>query len=99
MTASVARQQDRLIVSGKLDFTTVIALWKRCLPLLDECKELHLDLSGVVSSSSAGIAWMLECIKYAKKTHKHITFSHVPSRILSIAAAAGLDGFVHFKNR
>lgn len=88
----IAIQQDRLIVSGDLDFSTVVIVWNQSLPLIQSLNELNFDLTEVSSSSSAGLALLIEWIKYAKRAKKPIQFTHIPEKLKSIISAAGIDG-------
>lgn len=88
---SIAIQQGRLIVSGDLDFSTVMILWNQSLPLIQSLNELNFDLTEVSSSSSAGLALLIEWMKYASLTKKTIQFTHIPEKLKSIISAAGID--------
>jgi phospholipid transport system transporter-binding protein len=91
MTASVTLEHNRLMVSGDLNFATVPELSTQSLPLLAQCSALQFDLSRVTSSNSAGLALLLEWLKYAKKTAKTISFAELPKTLMQIALAAGVD--------
>ena len=67
-TASINYENGRLIVSGDLDFSTVMNVWNQSIALMSVPTELQFDLSNVISSNSAGLALLVEWIKYAKKT-------------------------------
>jgi len=71
MTASVRLENNRLMVSGDLNFVTVPELSAQSLPLLMECNALQFDLSRVTSSNSAGLALLLEWLKHAKKRMRY----------------------------
>ncbi len=90
MDVSITNQNGRLIVSGDLNFLTVPILWEHSLPLLSALQELHFDLEKVTSSNSAGVALLIEWMKYAKSAKKKISFSHVPLQLTSIIQAAGV---------
>jgi len=97
--ATIKQQQDAIVVSGDLNFASVVALWNESLPLLaQQQRALHFDFSAVSSSNSAGLALMLEWFKYARQKNKSIRFQHVPQQLLSIMAVSGvrslLDGIV-----
>lgn len=88
---NIAIQQDRLIVSGDLDFASVMIVWTQSLPLMQSLSELNFDLTAVSSSDSAGLALLVEWIKYAKRSKKSIQFNHIPEKLKSIISAAGVD--------
>ena len=89
--SNIAIEKDRLIVSGDLDFSTVMLLWKQSLPLISSLKELNFDLAQVNTSNSAGLALLIEWIKYAMQTKKPIQFMQIPKQLKSIISAAGMD--------
>lgn len=89
--ASITLQNERLLVSGDINFETAVSLWSDSLPLLTQDK-LTFDFSGVSSSNSAGLALLLEWVKYAKQNNKVIQLENLPAQIVSIAGVAGVDG-------
>ncbi|MDR3477583.1 MAG: STAS domain-containing protein [Gammaproteobacteria bacterium] len=88
--ATIQYQDDSLVVTGELNFRTAVSLWQESLPLIKQYPDLHFDFSAVKSSNSAGLALILEWIKYAKLAKKSIRFSHIPTQLHSIIAVAGL---------
>jgi phospholipid transport system transporter-binding protein len=92
--AHIIADNGRLIVSGQLNFATIKKLWKASLPLLASQTELHFDLSKVLSSNSAGIALLIEWMKYAKQHQKTITFERIPAQLQSIAAVSGVTSIL-----
>jgi phospholipid transport system transporter-binding protein len=89
--SKIAIEKDRLMVSGDLDFSTVMLLWKQSLPLISSVKELNFDLAEVSNSNSAGLALLIEWLKYAKTAKKPIRFMQIPEQLKSIISAAGMD--------
>jgi len=89
-SAIILSQEGRLMVSGDLNFLTVPMLWKQSLPLLSASQELQFDLEKITSSNSAGLALLVEWMKYAEQSHKKIHFHHVPPQIDSLMKAMGL---------
>ncbi len=81
-------------VSGELDFSNVMSLYRKSLPQLEAREKLVFDFSQVKTSDSAGLALIIEWIKFAAVHNKSIQFNHVSSDMMSIAKAAGLDHFI-----
>jgi phospholipid transport system transporter-binding protein len=92
--ALIKFENDRLMVSGDLNFSNIMYLWKDSLPLLDRCSAWHFDLSQVGSSSSAGLALLFEWIRLSRKQNKKIHFNNIPQQLLSIAHVCSIDGFL-----
>lgn len=88
--ATIIEEGDCLVVSGNLNFATIMPLWNASLLLLIKKSSLRFDLSKIVSSNSAGLALLLEWLRYAKEKKKSITFLNIPSQLLSIANVAGV---------
>lgn len=88
--AAISFENDIISVEGDLNFTSVNHVWKNSLPLLDQCPRLVFDLSRVTSANSAGLALLLEWMRYAKSRNKAIQFDHLPDQLLSIAKVSGI---------
>ncbi len=92
--ASIVAVQDRLMVSGDLNFSTVPLLWQQSLPLLAVSPALYFDFTKITSSNSAGLALLIEWLKYAKKSQKNVKFNNMPAQLKSIIEAAGVHDFL-----
>lgn len=88
--ASIVLQEGRLYVTGDLDFGTVVNLYQQSEPLLQRCKEFQIDLSGVSSCNSAGLALLLEWIKYGRRQQREVHFHKIPASLLAVATVAGV---------
>ncbi len=93
-TATIVDEQSRLIVSGELNFETIVVLWKQSLSLLAKHPRIDIDLSKVTVSNSAGLALLLEWLKYGKRENKVVIFTAIPAQLRSIASVAGVDFMV-----
>jgi ABC-type transporter Mla MlaB component len=93
-SADISLQNNRLMVSGDLNFATVMNLLNQSLPLLSQCPRFDFDFSNVISANSAVFAIMLEWMKQAKRVQKTITFSYLPAQFSSIIKVLGLSEFV-----
>lgn len=93
MTAlSIERvESGRLKVSGPLDFDTAATALDRGLRLLAETNAWEIDLSGVDSSDSAGLAVLVEWLAYAQSTSKRLQFTGLPAQIRAVAAISEID--------
>ena|SRR5260221_8645088 len=93
--AITADEKGQLIVSGELNFATIVGLWSQSLPLFTNRSHIDIDLSQVTLSNSAGVALLIEWLKYAKQTNKAIMFHRIPAQLQSIAAVAGVALALH----
>ena len=90
--AAIRRGADnRLVVEGELDFTTVVALLGDAQPLFDAGSEVRIDLQGITRSDSAGLALLIEWMRTAQRLGKAIKFLNIPPQMLDIARVSSLD--------
>lgn len=99
MNAHAYCEDQQLFITGDLNFSTVTKLWKASLPLLATLHELKFNLSKVTSANSAGIALLIEWLKYAKREHKTISFANIPASMMSLAVMSGVDKIMNSMTR
>lgn len=90
-TAELNYHQDTLFLSGELDFSNAMSLYEKGASFINQLPELQIDFSGLTSCNSAVLALMIEWIKFAKSLNKSMHFSHLSTKLISIAAVAGMD--------
>jgi phospholipid transport system transporter-binding protein len=78
-------------VAGELTFATANSLLTSAPAQFDRLANLDIDLAGVTRSDSAGLALLIDWVRYAKVKNKQIVFHHMPTQLLAIAGASGLD--------
>jgi phospholipid transport system transporter-binding protein len=82
---------DILRVSGELTFSTVNNILKQSRTLFELIASLEIDLDDVTRSDSAGLALLVEWVRSANQANKKIVFHNIPTQMLAIATASGLD--------
>lgn len=82
-------------VSGDLDIWNVMSVYAKSIPDLQIPDRLEFDFSRLKSSDSAGLALMIEWVKFARRINKPVRFGHLSQDMLNIARAAGLDGLIN----
>lgn len=92
MTLTVENQS--LMISGELNFSTAVSLWKESIALFHSSEINQIDFSKVNLTNSVGLALLLGWSRYAKKHGKKLLFSHLPPQLLSIAKVAGVEKFI-----
>lgn len=92
--ADIIFQNNKFLVSGELDCANVMSVYKKSLPQLENCRALEFDFSQLKSSNSAGLALIIEWIKFARQRNKSIQFNHLSTDLMSIAKAAGIDRLI-----
>lgn len=78
-------------VGGELSFATVNDVLLQTNTIFDAASELNIDLTSVTRSDSAGVALLIDWIRTANKASKKIVFHNIPTQMLAIASASGLD--------
>lgn len=90
--AAIRRAGDgRLAVEGELSFTTVTRLVGEARRLFEQAEEIHIDLQAITRADSAGLALLVECMRYAQRLGKPIQFLNIPPQMLAIARVSSLD--------
>jgi phospholipid transport system transporter-binding protein len=92
---NLSRCEDgHFILKGVLDFQTVPVIRQHGLSLFSEAPSLVLDLQGVSRSDSAGLALLIEWMRFARSQNKPISYINIPPQMLAIAHASGLDSIL-----
>ncbi|MGJ0483072.1 MAG: STAS domain-containing protein [Methylomicrobium sp.] len=84
------------LVDGDLTFATINKRTVKSLNFLTTQKEITIDLGQVRNTDSAGLALMIEWIKYCRAKRALLRFSNVPKQLLSLARLSGFDKDAHF---
>lgn len=93
--ATLQAENGRLMLSGDLNFASVVTIWHESLPFLKSNEKIIIDFSRVTTANSAGLALMVEWIKWAaKQGRSSISFVAIPEQILSIAKVSGLEAIL-----
>lgn len=86
----------RFLIEGDLTFSTIDKNTVKSFAFLNGAKEIVLDLSGVVSTDSAGLALMIEWIKYTRSKRVQLSFKNIPEQLLTLAKLSGFDKTNYF---
>ena len=89
--AAVRQADERLVIEGELDFTTVVRLREAVQPLFGSGNDVRIDLQGITRSDSAGLALLVEWMRAAQRLGKPIQFLNIPAQMLAIARVSSLD--------
>lgn len=92
--ADIMLRDNQFYLIGDLDFSNVMSVFQKSLALFENHSALVLNFSELTSSNSAGLALLMEWAQYARKQDKTLEYRHFPSRLQSIAEAAGVDSFL-----
>lgn len=79
-------------VSGELTFTTVTTLNGQAEKLFaGQSGDFTVDLGGVTRADSAGLALLIEWLRWARQRQVAVRFRHMPAQMRTIAAVSDLD--------
>lgn len=90
----IAAEVGRLRVEGVLDFSSVTALAAQAESLFPATGRLRIDLSGVESANSAGLALLLEWLDLAQSRRLRLEYLNVPDSLKRIAAFSNLGSLL-----
>jgi len=88
------REDGCFLLAGTLTFKTVPVIWKQGLDLFSEAPSLLLDLSQVKRSDSAGVALLVDWMRFARRHNKPISYINMPNQMLAIVRASSLDAIL-----
>lgn len=85
-----ARDPNAWFINGQLTTMALSNRWRR----FDKCRPKKgawvIDCGGVSKMDSAGIAYILTCVKYAKKNRLGIKLHHMPEEVFQLMKAQGV---------
>jgi phospholipid transport system transporter-binding protein len=86
----------RFILTGVMNFDSVISLNRRANELFPEYKSISVDLSGVTYVNSAGLALLLEWKRKADLEHRTMEILGAPIKLLNIARVSEIENILSF---
>ena len=90
---SCSQEQSRVLISGDLNFSTVIELWAQ-LDKIVWMDTMSFDLSKVTQTNSAGLALLIGLLRVAQSKKTKITFLNVPDSLFQLAELSGVREFL-----
>ncbi len=84
------------VIDGDLTFATIDKQTLKSFSFLKAAKEITIDLGRVSSTDSAGLALMIEWIKYSRHNRTQLNFKNIPEQLLNLAKLSGFDQSSHF---
>jgi phospholipid transport system transporter-binding protein len=90
--SSLSRKNDnQFAVSGILGFDSVTTLMEQSKSLFADANNIDIDLSDVSHADSAGLALLLEWLRYGKQNSKAVRYQNLPAQLRSLAAISEVD--------
>lgn len=82
---------DRSRLTGVLHFTTVSALLPEGVAAIDGGRAAVIDLAGVSSSDSSGLALLIEWLSVAKCAGRSLRYENIPSQLQQLARLSEVE--------
>lgn len=92
----VAQGDGYFLVDGDLTFASINKRVLKSMHFLTAHKDITIDLGQVQNTDSAGLALMIEWIRYCRSKRAALYFCNVPAQLLSLARLSGFDKDAHF---
>ena len=89
----------RFALRGEMSFETAERILQESEKLFAKHTSLEIDLSGVDTSDSAGLALLLEWVTWANHTVREIRYTGMPDRVMAIAKTTEVDGLLTLGER
>lgn len=83
--------EGRFKLSGEMSFDTAERILRASEEPFEHHTRIEVDLSGIRTADSAGLALLLEWITWANHTVREIRFTDMPERIIAIAKTTEVD--------
>jgi phospholipid transport system transporter-binding protein len=83
--AAAADDSGKIMISGVMNFDSVMLLNQQASRLFPEFKSIIIDLSGVTYVNSAGLALLLDWKRSAVLDKRTIKILSIPQKLINIA--------------
>lgn len=84
----------RFRLSGDVSFRTAESVLRASDDLFRTDRDVHVDLSAISHTDSAGMALLLEWLSKADRAGVKLRFAGIPEKIKAIAVTAEIDDFL-----
>lgn len=81
----------RFALAGEMTFDTADKILKTSESPFEDHTQIEVDLDGVTTSDSAGLALLLEWVTWANHSVREIRFANIPDKILAIAKTTEVE--------
>lgn len=81
-------------LAGHLGFDTADYALTHSRGLFADHKRIEVDLSGVESTDSAGLALLVAWTGWARREKRKLAFTHVPKQALALAKISEVEGIL-----
>ncbi len=89
--ADIIFRDEHYFILGDLHFSNVMSLYEKSIIQFGKMTTLNINFSEVKSCDSAGLALIIEWLKFAKSHKRSIQLHHLSRDLISLAKAAGVN--------
>lgn len=86
----------QFVVDGDLTFASIDKKIVKSFDFLNTTKLATIDFSHVTCTDSAGLALMIEWIKYTRQHRIQLRFKNIPEQLRKLAKLSGFDSSSYF---
>ena len=86
--------EGKFLLTGEMTFDTAEQILQASEEPFESHTSIEVDLTGVSSADSAGLALLLEWVTWANHTVREIRFVGMPERVMAIAKTTEVDGLL-----
>ncbi len=86
-----ARGGGRFSVIGALNFESTPDLYQCSRAQFKDATQILIDLSGVTQADSAGLALLIEWMRWARANNHQIGFENSPAQLVALARISDID--------
>ena len=85
---------DRYALQGSLNHAAVAVLWPQVRGLVEQHRELTVDLGEVDAADSAAVALLVYWLGQARRCQHELQFVNIPPQMHGLIQVAGLSGLL-----
>lgn len=87
----ISQGQGAFIIDGNLTFATIDKKTVKSLGFIASAQQVIIDLSRVTNIDSAGLALIIEWLKYARLNDVQLLLDNTPEQLIKLATLSGFD--------
>lgn len=89
-----ARSNGRFRLSGVVGFGTAMPLLHKSQDMFKDVPDVTIDFSDVERFNSAGVALLIEWLRWARRGKRGLRFEHLPEEALALAQICDIEPFL-----
>ncbi len=87
----LSSSKDNYIIKGDLTFSTINKQTMKVLNLQPSASIINIDLQQLGKIDSAGLALLIEWIKFARAYQTELRFEHIPAQLSALAKLSDIS--------